>query len=328
MDAITLLKDDHKSVKALFRKYEKAGDRAYVQKRRIVDDIIGELSVHAAIEEQLFYPVARATVPGVEEDTLQSIEEHHVAKWVLSELEGMEAEAERFDAKVRVLIDSVRRHIEEEEGDLFPQVRDELGRNALGDLGDALEEAKKTAPTHPHPEAPDEPPANVGAGNAAGVVDRIEDTVGGVAQGGVMALQDLIARVTDRKKPRAAPTGAKRTRSTASKVRERAAEVTDEIADTIDEARRTGKKAVSRTRRKGEQAVEGTERTAKSAGRGAKRTASAAKSGAKGTATSARKSTKKAAGRTSSTAKRAATTTGRTAKKAAKSTKRTAKRNS
>ncbi len=64
MDAITLLKDDHKAVEALFKRFEKAGDNAFVEKRAMVDKIIEELSIHAAVEEQLFYPVTRATVPG------------------------------------------------------------------------------------------------------------------------------------------------------------------------------------------------------------------------------------------------------------------------
>ena len=72
-------------------------------------------------------------------------------KWVLSELDAMGPEDERFDAKVTVLIENVRHHVEEEEEEYFPKVRDELGRNALGDLGDAMAAAKKVAPTHPHP---------------------------------------------------------------------------------------------------------------------------------------------------------------------------------
>jgi hemerythrin superfamily protein len=73
MDAIGMLKDDHKTVERLFKRFEKAGDRAYTEKREIVDRIIGELSVHAAVEEQLFYPVARATVPGTEDIALESL---------------------------------------------------------------------------------------------------------------------------------------------------------------------------------------------------------------------------------------------------------------
>ncbi|HET6952732.1 MAG TPA: hemerythrin domain-containing protein, partial [Acidimicrobiales bacterium] len=185
MDAITLLKDDHKTVEQLFQRFEKAGDRAYAEKRAVVDRIIEALAVHAAIEEQLFYPVVRATVPGTEDVTLESLEEHHIVKWVLSELERMSPEDERFDAKVTVLIENVRHHVREEEDDLFPRVRDELGRNALGDLGDALAEARRTAPTHPHPRSPDTPPGNVVVGAVSAVGDRIGDTVSGLAQGSV-----------------------------------------------------------------------------------------------------------------------------------------------
>src|SRR5947207_12149006 len=87
MDAITMLKDDHRTVEQLFKRFEKAGDNAFVEKRRIVDSIIEGLSVHAAIEEQLFYPVVRATVRRTDDTVLESLEEHHVVKWVLSELE-------------------------------------------------------------------------------------------------------------------------------------------------------------------------------------------------------------------------------------------------
>src|SRR3954469_18635442 len=146
MDAISMLKDDHKSVERLFKRFESAGDRAHTQKRDIVDRIIEELAAHAAIEEQVFYPVARATVPKTEDIALESLEEHHIVKWVLSELETMSPEDERFDAKVTVLMENVRHHVEEEEEDYFPKVRDELSRKSLNDLGDALLTAKKVAP--------------------------------------------------------------------------------------------------------------------------------------------------------------------------------------
>src|SRR5689334_11851124 len=114
MDAIALLKQDHKTVEQLFKRFEKAGDRAHSEKRTIVDRIIEELSRHASIEEELFYPVARATVPDTEADVLESLEEHHVVKWLLADLAKLDPEHERFDAKVTVLIESVRHHIDDE----------------------------------------------------------------------------------------------------------------------------------------------------------------------------------------------------------------------
>ena len=293
MDAITLLRNDHKTVEQLFKRFERAGDEALVEKRQIVDRIVEELSIHATIEEQLFYPVARATVPGTEDIALESLEEHHIVKWVLSELDGMDPAAERFDAKVTVLIENVRHHVEEEEGEFFPKVRNELGRKALGDLGDALEKAKSTAPTHPHPRSPDTPPGNSVVGAIAGMIDRVTDNVSGVGQGSVSAVQDLIATVTRNKKPAVSPTGSTVARKRARAVRKTAASATDGIA-----------------------------KTARSAGSGAAATTRAAKSGAKGTMTSARKS----AATTRTTAKRAATTTAHTATKATKATAATAKR--
>ena len=166
MDAITLLKNDHKTVEKLFKSFEKAGDGAVKTKRQVVDQIIEELCVHAAIEEQVFYPAVRDAVPDVEDTVLEALEEHHVAKWTLWELAGLAPEHERFDAKVTVLIESIRHHVEEEEGELFPEVRKALGRKALGEIGDAMEEAKKTAPTTPQPEMPDTPPGNLTAAPA------------------------------------------------------------------------------------------------------------------------------------------------------------------
>ena len=326
MDAITMLKDDHKAVEKLFKRFEKAGDRAYTEKREVVDRIVEELSKHAAIEEQLFYPVARATVPDTDDIVLESLEEHHVAKWVLSEVDKMDPRHERFDAKVTVLIESVRHHVEEEENDFFPKVRDELGRNALSDLGDAMARAKAVAPTHPHPRSPDTPPGNLVVGTTAGVVDRLGDTMSGLAQGGVTALGDLIALILNRKRPSVSPRGSTVARNTASSVRSGASSATDSAIEAVSKAKRSAKKTRKRaartTRAAASSAGSGAKRTARRARTGAKSTARAAKSGAKGTMTSARKSAR----RTATTAKRAATTTRRRARAEGRKTASTAKR--
>jgi hemerythrin superfamily protein len=350
MDAITMLKDDHKTVEALFKRFEKAGDGALTEKRSIVDKIIEELAIHAAVEEQLFYPVTRATVPETEDIALESLEEHHIVKWVLSELDSMSPEDERFEPKVKVLMENVRHHVKEEEEEYFPMVRDELGRNALSDLGDAMAAAKKVAPTHPHPRSPDTPPGNLIVGTAAGVVDRVGDTLNGVAQGGVAAVGDVIATVLRQKKPSRQPTGSSSTRATAAKVRDKAASATDAVIEATQEARQTAtstvRKARGTTKATSAAAKRGGTKTARTAKSGAKGTATSARKGAKKTATTAKRaattarkggsarsgakatatSARKAAKRTTTTAKRGATTTGRTARKAASSTRKAAKR--
>jgi hemerythrin-like domain-containing protein len=177
MDAITLLKDDHRTVKDLFTKFEKASERAHKTKRKLVDRMIEELSVHSAIEEQVFYPAVREAVESAEDEVLESLEEHHIVKRTLSELEDMDPSDERFDAKVTVLIELVRHHMKEEEAEMFPEVRKALSRRQLNDLGDLMERAKLAAPTRPHPRSPDEPPGNLVAGPVAAVLDAGKDAI-------------------------------------------------------------------------------------------------------------------------------------------------------
>jgi len=162
-DAIALLKNDHRTVKQLFREFKAAGERAHASRRRIVEKIITELSVHAGIEETVFYPQVRKRVPKAEDEILESLEEHHIVKTTLSELEKMEPKDERYQAKVTVLIESVEHHIREEETELFPDVRQSFSRAELVELGDELDAARSVVPKRPHPHAPDEPPGNIAA---------------------------------------------------------------------------------------------------------------------------------------------------------------------
>ena len=177
MNALTLLKQDHGNVETLFKRFEATGPDDVDEKRRIVDLIIEQLSVHASIEEQLFYPAVREC--GSEDAaklTLEGLEEHHVTKATLSELEKLAPAHERFDAKVTVLIESVRHHVEEEENDLFPMVREALTGQQLDELGATMEEAKAAAPTRPHPMMPDVPPFNQLIGVPMAMADRVITT--------------------------------------------------------------------------------------------------------------------------------------------------------
>jgi hemerythrin-like domain-containing protein len=148
-DAIVLLKNDHKEVLKAFKDFEKAGDRAFATKGRLVDRIIELLTVHTYLENEVMYPRVRELLPEVEDDVLESYEEHHVADLLVMELAAMKPEDERFTAKATVLIENVRHHIEEEEQEWFPKVREGLGRRVLQDLGADLLQARQKAPRRP-----------------------------------------------------------------------------------------------------------------------------------------------------------------------------------
>ncbi|MBM6546273.1 hemerythrin domain-containing protein [Janibacter sp. YIM B02568] len=148
-DAIVLLKEDHKEIRKLFADFENAGENAHKTKGKIVHRIIELLTVHTYLENEIMYPRVRELLPALEEDILESYEEHHVADVLVMELYGMEPEHERFDAKTTVLIENVRHHIEEEEDEWFPKVREGLGRKQLQEIGEEMLEAKKTAPREP-----------------------------------------------------------------------------------------------------------------------------------------------------------------------------------
>jgi hemerythrin-like domain-containing protein len=148
-DAIVVLKDDHKRVKALFREFEAAHDGPASRKASLVRQILSELTVHTYLENEVMYPEIRRLLPDLDEDILESYEEHHVADVLCLELSTMDPEDEHFDAKVSGLIESVSHHIDEEEQEWFPKVRENLGRNQLREIGARMQELRPNAPTKP-----------------------------------------------------------------------------------------------------------------------------------------------------------------------------------
>jgi hemerythrin superfamily protein len=143
MDPFGLLKQDHDKVKGLFREYEEAGDRAYRTKERIANTVFEELSIHEQIEEEIFYPAVRdgASKEGVE-IVLEGYEEHHLVDVLTEELKATNVEDESYDAKFKVLVENVEHHIEEEEGEMFPEARKALG-NKADEVGDRMVELKE-----------------------------------------------------------------------------------------------------------------------------------------------------------------------------------------
>jgi hemerythrin superfamily protein len=143
MDATKLLEKDHKEVEGLFKKFEEAGDQAYKTKQELTDKIIEELTIHAEIEEEIFYPAVKREAEQAEDVVLEAVEEHHVAETLMQEIKGLTSEDENFDAKVTVLIESVRHHKDEEEKEMFPKVRKAFSSDELEQLGQRLEQAKR-----------------------------------------------------------------------------------------------------------------------------------------------------------------------------------------
>ncbi len=152
MDAITFLKDEHKVAAKLLRELGDLGDRALVRRKKLTGQVVEALSKHVAIEEAIFYPRVRDEVAGTADDILESLEEHHIVKWTLEELRHLDPADERFGAKVTVLTELVRHHVEEEETGWFPKVRKAIGRRELAEIGAEMQAARAKAPSKPLPE--------------------------------------------------------------------------------------------------------------------------------------------------------------------------------
>lgn len=130
-NAIASLKSDHKKVKGLFDQFENAKDRA--TKMTIVSEALEELSIHATLEEEIFYPAVRQEINDEDEVMNEADEEHHVAKILIAELEEMDGSESHYDAKFTVLAENVRHHIKEEEEEMLPNAqKTEIDFDALG----------------------------------------------------------------------------------------------------------------------------------------------------------------------------------------------------
>jgi hemerythrin superfamily protein len=148
MDTTTLLQQDHQKVEQLFQKFEQAGDRAVKTKQGLAQKMIEELTIHAEIEEEIFYPAVKSKISAAKDEVLESVEEHHVVEILMDEIKELSPRDESFDAKVKVLIENVRTHKEEEETELFPQVRKAFSQEELDSLGEELERARQQKQRH------------------------------------------------------------------------------------------------------------------------------------------------------------------------------------
>lgn len=135
MDAIELLKSQHREVEKIFEMIEKA--KGGSEKAALFRDVANALAGHAKIEEEIFYPGVMKT--DTQDLLREAVEEHLSVKRVISDLLATSADDESFDAKVKVLKEQVQHHVDEEEGELFPKVKKQFSSDELGDMGSAME---------------------------------------------------------------------------------------------------------------------------------------------------------------------------------------------
>ena len=173
MDIIDLLTKDHSEVNQLFGRFSQSSKPE--TQDELAKDIIHELSVHAAVEEQFVYPLVRAKVDGGDDLVDHGIEEHQEVKRLLAEIEKLDPGSVEFTSKMDKVISSVREHVEEEEGDVLPKLRESTSAETREKLGSVVDSAKKVVPTHPHPLVPGTATAQLIAGPWATMVDKARD---------------------------------------------------------------------------------------------------------------------------------------------------------
>lgn len=174
LNVIDLIMGDHRFVEELFTQLQEAGSTE--EQLRRGQEIIQELSVHAAVEEQVLYPRVRQ-LTGDEGLVDHAIAEHAELKAVLADLDGLTPADEEFASGFLRAQQLVSDHVREEEGDLLPRLRANAPVEELERMGKAVVGAKKVAPTRPHPHAPSEPPGNIMVGPVLALVDRVRDAL-------------------------------------------------------------------------------------------------------------------------------------------------------
>jgi hemerythrin-like domain-containing protein len=141
MDALSLLREDHRKLKGLLRELESTTERAVKTRTELFERIKADLTDHEIVEEEVFYPTLKQH-PRAKEIVLEGYEEHHVVDALMGELAGLPVDHETWGAKAKVMIENIEHHIEEEEGEMFDKARQVLERTELEELGRVMAERK------------------------------------------------------------------------------------------------------------------------------------------------------------------------------------------
>jgi hemerythrin superfamily protein len=184
-DVIEILEHDHREVEQMFSELETlrgaSTDEAQSRRKALTDQVTIELVRHSVAEEVLVYPQVEDKVSA--EEAEHARKEHAEAEQTLHRLEKLDADSPAFDDELATLMAEIRHHIEDEEGQMFNDMRQAIDADELRKLGTRVEAFKKVAPTRPHPNVSNEPLPRMAAGPAASLFDRMRDLATGRGSG-------------------------------------------------------------------------------------------------------------------------------------------------
>jgi hemerythrin-like domain-containing protein len=184
-DVIEVLEHDHREVEQMFAELESlrgaTSDEMKSRRKAVAEQVTIELVRHSVAEEVLVYPQVEKKVSA--EEAEHAREEHAEAEETLQRLEKLDADDPAFDDELATLMEEIRHHIADEEGQMFAHMRQVIDADELVTLGARVEAFKKVAPTRPHPSVPNEPLPRMAAGPAASLFDRMRDLATGRGTG-------------------------------------------------------------------------------------------------------------------------------------------------
>ena len=176
-DVVDILTEDHRQMVELLSQIETAPTAA--RRRDLADTVIAEVMRHAVAEEMFVYPAVEEHMPNGKEEVEHDKQEHDEIVKLMKRMEDLDASGTEFMERVRELYELLEHHAKDEETEQFPQLRAHIPREKLIDLRQKVENAKKVAPTRPHPNAPHSELFHKSVGPGVGMIDRLRDKLEG-----------------------------------------------------------------------------------------------------------------------------------------------------